>query len=532
MSDGNVYPITVAPGIKRDGTILDAEAYVNGLWCRFQRGRPKKMGGYREITSMMTGISRGIFLLTENAVSLIFNGFSSGMEIWNMDQNGNSGGVTTASLTGFASNANNLWQIDAQQDKAGYLALLAHPGQNLNDITSQVNTQLLAGNATGTSFTGVVDTANSNAPVSISGGVCCIHPYTFVYGNNGLIWNNTAGDLTKWSGAANPDANTANMATGKIVKGLPIRGGTSSPAGLFWSLDSLIRVTFVGAQTVSTGPGAIYWRYDVVSSQTSIMSSQSVIEYDGIYYWIGLDRFLFYNGVIKEVPNQMNMNWFFDNINYNNRNKVWATKIPRYGEIWWFYPRGNSTECNDAIIYNVREGTWYDAGQALGATRSAGYFTETFRSPVWAGTTLNSGMVSLWQHEFGADQSQGTQTVAVQSYIETNCLGWVSQGPAEATQGPKVQNPSVGKNLWLRLERIEPDFVQSGQMTMYVTGRSYANDTDITTAYTFQPTDTKIDLKEQRRQLRLRFESNTQGGKFEMGSVLAQADVGDVRGTT
>lgn len=527
-----VFPLAPAPGIKRDGSILDAEAYVSGLWCRFQRGRPKKIGGYRSITSTLTGQSRGLFVLTQNAISRVFNGFAAGLEILAMDQNGFSGGITQATLTQFASNANNLWQFDAQQQLTSYLSLLAHPGQNLADISSQVNTQLLFGDGTASTFAGVVDSANANAPVSISGGVTVLHPYTFVYGNSGLIWNNTAGDLTKWSGAANPDANAVNMATGKIVKGLPIRGGTNAPAGLFWSLDSLIRVSFVGAQTVSSGPGAIYWRYDVISSQTSIMSSQCVIEYDGIYYWIGIDRFLLYNGVVKELPNQMNTNWFFDNLNYSQRQKVWATKVPRYGEIWWFYPRGNATECTDAIIYNVRENTWYDTGQAVGAGRSAGYFTETFRSPIQADTTVDgNGHVNLWQHEFGFDQSVGQLTTAIQSYIETNNLGWVAGGPTQQ-QAPHATQAQPGQSVWLSLRKLEPDFLQAGPMNMYVTGRDFSNTQDVTTGpYTFQPTDAKLDLKEQRRQMRLRFESNTQGGHYEMGTVLLTVDGGDIRGT-
>ncbi|MFM7851165.1 MAG: hypothetical protein ACKO96_04425, partial [Flammeovirgaceae bacterium] len=110
-----------------------------------------------------------------------------------------------------------------------------------------------------------------------------------------------------------------------------------------------------------------YWRYDLISSQSSILSSKCVIEYDGIYYWVGVDRFLMYNGVVKEIPNSMNQNYFFDNLNYDQRQKVYVNKVPRFGEIWWFYPRGSATECNDAIIYNVRENCWYDAGQALGS---------------------------------------------------------------------------------------------------------------------------------------------------------------------
>ena len=114
------------------------------------------------------------------------------------------------------------------------------------------------------------------------------------------------------------------------------------------------------------------------------MSSNAVVEMDGIYFWMGVDRFYLYNGSVQVLPNDKNVNWLFDNINYEQRQKVWATKIPRYNEIWFFYPRGTATECTDAIIYNVKDKLWYDAGSAVGAQRSCGYTTEIFPAPIWA----------------------------------------------------------------------------------------------------------------------------------------------------
>ena len=35
------------PGIKRDGTQFEGDFYVDGQWVRFQRGLPRKIGGYR-----------------------------------------------------------------------------------------------------------------------------------------------------------------------------------------------------------------------------------------------------------------------------------------------------------------------------------------------------------------------------------------------------------------------------------------------------------------------------------------------------
>jgi hypothetical protein len=243
--------------------------------------------------------------------------------------------------------------------------------------------------------------------INVSGGCVLIYPYLFVYGNNGLIQNTSAGNFQDWVSA---DANSNNVATGKFVKGLPVRGGTTSPSGLFWSLDSLVRVSYA-PQNLGTVP--IYWRYDIISTQTSILSSQSVIEYDGIFYWCGTDRFLTYNGVVQEIANNANINFFFDNLNYNQRQKVWVSKVPRYGEIWWFYPSGDSEECNNAIIYNVRDKVWYDAGFALGARRSAGVFPEVFRFPIWAGNEPEGGNTILWQHETGVNRINLSQQTAI-----------------------------------------------------------------------------------------------------------------------
>jgi len=355
--------------------------------------------------------------------------------------------------------------------------------------------------------------------IAVSGGCIVLHPYLFVYGNNGLIQNSSAGDFNNWVAA---DANSNNVATGKVVKGLPLRGGTTSPGGLFWTLDSVVRVTYSPS---TVGGINYYWKYDLITSQSSIMSSQCVIEYDGIFYWAGVDRFLMYNGTVQELPNTQNMNWFFDNLNYAQRQKVWVTKVPRWGEIWFFYPKGGATECTDAVVYNIREKTWYDAGEAPGAHRSAGTFSEVFRQPIWGDTVANSnGTYTLWQHETGVDQVLGNQVDAIDSYFETPPLG--------AYTGLVGASQQAGDNVWTRCDRVEPDFVQSKDMYLVVTGKGYADDVDQPSdPVYFSPTTLKVDMREQRREMRMRFGSNTIGGNYYMGKVLLNLDTGDVRST-
>jgi hypothetical protein len=145
----------------------------------------------------------------------------------------------------------------------------------------------------------------------------------------------------------------------------------------------------------------------------------------------------------------------------------------------------------------------------------SGTQTLTFSTP--------ANQVSVWQHEVGVDQVANQRVLAISSYFETSDLGLVAGGPSQ----PQM----VGENVWLRVERVEPDFVQTGEMELYITGRPYAQADDETTGpYVFDPTTHKIDMREQRREFRLKFVSNVVNGDYQLGKVLLNADTGDVRG--
>lgn len=693
-----IYTLGVKAGIKRDGTIFEAREFSDGEWCRFQRGVPKKIGGYREMFSSLNGITRGLIMNSYNGVNYIFTGNKEGIDVFTTGTTlgqgagpftatieagysqfavasilGNDFTITTATdlsylfptgaqvifsqtqpvtayevasvayvnptltvtLTAavplgatdvwlydpaFAPDNRLLWQFDMQYSPAGgALKVLAHPGLNLDHIDNAIDSQvligdLLPGSPNTWTFTPLADTGGSNPtyePISVSGGVCVLYPYTFVYGNNGFIANNhvssTYGtqEINDWNG---PTANRVNMTAGKVVKGMPMRGGTNSPSGLFWATDSLIRVSYTGVTNA-------YWRYDIISSQISIMSSSSVVEMDGVFYWMGVDRFYLYNGSVQVLPNDKNVNWLFNNLNYEQRQKVWATKVPRYNEIWFFYPRGQATECTDAIIYNVKDKLWYDAGEAAGAQRSSGYTTEVFPTPIWAdwnynvaysephtliatpagepaaaanqfyldgnqtptfspgtaiqfsntplgstiyyvsnatfifnttiggaGATLVTctenftpaksagdevytifGGYGIYQHEYGVNNVTLNRSLAIRSSITTCDISWVGGSPSEDT--------SVGINRRMHLRRVEPDFVQTGDMTMTIIGHKFAQSATEQNSgpYTFGPDTEKIDLRVEDREIRLKFESDTLNGNYEMGRILITAETGDER---
>lgn len=536
-----IFSLFVKPGIKRDGTLFETDEFSDGMWTRFQRGKAKKIGGYRQMFASPTGIPRGLITNTQNGVNYIYAGNYKGIEVFNTgtDQgvgvgpfpvefnttyvivqvnvsprtvhvkgnvvssfpNGstfwayNTSGVRTnyttnttptyntpgdytelhlVSITGMpttvpfemyvpnglASNAQYLWQFDVAYDSsgAGNSKLLAHPGRNLGNIDSDVLTSLYAGDFLPDPTTGryvltqVVDSGGANPtylPINASGGVVVLHPFIFVYSNYGGLRNNnvsfTSGTASvqtfnDWNGTL---ANDVNVAAGKIVKGFPVRGGTASPSGLFWATDSLVRASF-------TATTPYYWRYDIVASQISIMSSSSVVEMDGVYFWMGVDRFYLYNGSVKVLPNDKNVNYLFDNINFAQRQKVWATKIPRYNEIWFFYPRGTATECTDCIIFNVKDNLWYDAGEAEGARRSCGYVTEVFPRPIWADWQFSGRLGINYTLTYGPNRATAPVTTAYQVIA-----------PGDLTTNP-------AGSFMVFNQTLDPTFMSANQITAAV----------------------------------------------------------------
>jgi hypothetical protein len=82
------YTIKSLPGIKRDGTRLENGFYVDGQWCRFQRGLPRKMGGYRTVSTELPEISRGLNSYNDNAHIYLASGSQSYITQFFLNNNG------------------------------------------------------------------------------------------------------------------------------------------------------------------------------------------------------------------------------------------------------------------------------------------------------------------------------------------------------------------------------------------------------------------------------------------------------------
>ena len=107
----SIYSLAIPAGIKRDGTVFQNDQYTDGVWCRFQRGDPKKIGGYRTLFTGLVGISRGMISQPYNGVNYIFAGNYQELDVYTTSINYGSGsGPFTANIlpgTAFVSLAGN-----------------------------------------------------------------------------------------------------------------------------------------------------------------------------------------------------------------------------------------------------------------------------------------------------------------------------------------------------------------------------------------------------------------------------------------
>lgn len=503
------YPIVSLPGIKRDGTRYEGDYHVDGQWVRWQRGLPRKMAGYRQMASTVSGIARGINGHPANGLLYTHIGSQDKLERMTINVNTNvPSSLTDRTPVGFVTSANNMWSFAQMYDAsasftAGNTYILAHAAPNASDLSSDTEGSTYYGDIEGTAVLSAISGAD------VSGGCVALFPYFFVFGSDGYVRHSVANQPTNMTGSG---SNQARVTSKKIIKGLPLRGGAAnSPAGLLWSLDAIIKVSFVGGNQI--------FSYDALSNQNGILGQNTVVEHDSIYYWAGQGRFMVFNGVVQELENKMNRNFFFDNLNWTYRNKCYAFKVPAFSEIWWCFPYGSATECDHAVVYNINERTWYDTALPNGG-RSAAENIASYRFPLLGGSDTVSSESILWQHETGVDEVTTTSS-AIQSYYETADISLPGGGAPQ--------------NRALTCEMIEPDFVQTGDMICKVTGRANAKSVEVVSApRTIYATPTEPHQQvltfhgdALRREMRFYFESNTLGGDYQAGKSLAHIKPAD-----
>lgn len=508
-------PFDMLPGIQRDGTQLDSQRALDALWCRWRLGRPRKMGGMLRLTDTLAAIPRKIHQYYDGANTIVHVGTSSSLQQFVINSVGTVISSANRTPAAFVAGVNVGWTLDAIFDTtSNAVQLVAHAVADLQYSSSTAQTVPYIGILTDTTPLAQFSNPSPSSGVwtqpMVAGGIVCVQPFVFDFDASGLVqWS--APNLPLYLGVTqgSTGAGQARISAQKIFAGMPLRGGgAQQPAVIFWSASEVITGVFVGS---SSGEFA----FSTLSPSSSILSTDVVVEYDGLYFWAGVDRFLVFNGTVQEVPNPQNQDWFFDNLNRQFAGKCFAFKVPRYGEIWFCAPLFGATECSHAVIYNVREQCWYDTVLPDGG-RSCGAYSAQTLHPLLGGIVSDGTGFKLWAHEIGTDEVDGTTTNAVRSYFESRYFG-----------APTLPNPS---DVTWSVQMFEPDITQTGDMNVYLIGRSNSRSPSSTTVpetLRFTPNvpqEQAVAFKNGYRMFKVHIESNVVGGSYVCGKNLLHVE--------
>lgn len=508
-----VKPLVGKPGIQRDGTRFASQSYIDGQWCRFYMNRPRKIGGYKLIDAGNSEIITSLYGVSKSNSADLYLGRASNLRFNNFTANGEGEGevdrTPTTYLTDFPDpeqRKNITWSFDLYTIQDDTL-IVAAAIENRNDINNKNLGYIYYGSINDN--LPLVKLASEDGNIRCSGGILFLAPILIAYGEQGTIqFSDPGGNINDgWD-------NFQVIANTKIIQAYNVRGSNGS--FIAWTTTSVVTGTL---DISGSDPRFIT---STIQDNITVISPESIIQYNQQFFWMGVNKFYYYNGIVQVLDNDMSYNYIFNNIDLTHRTKVFGIVIPDYDELWWFYVSKSSSngECDSAAIYNMKLAVWYDSK----IDRSCGLSPGVLPLPVLCSskiedTSLGRGVTNtypLWLHEYGVDKEIGNIKLAIDSYYETPFY-------------TLFQNDAANNRL-LRNRRIEPDFVQTGNMTVTVNNRMFPKDTPISAGpYPFSDSTTKIDdVVSQGRFVSFIFRSNEAGGGYQAGQPLLDYQAGDV----
>jgi hypothetical protein len=489
-------PLVYKPGIQRDGTDFQDQYCIDGQWIRFVNGQIKKMKGNQELHKPIGVKATYLYVYnTANGYNLIYC----------------SNGQVNRCITDLNTVSNDKKVLDIQDDPARMwqaTKFIGNDGQPYLALLTTLNGYGMLSTINGTLFwksmTNDDDFQTVDSLVNLaSGGILFSNPCLYVYGNNGTILRSRTDNPLDFKGG---DSGEYKISENKLIFGASIRGGNNSPSFLFWTENSVIYLTNVADPTNTKQP--VDFQREEITTNSSLMSSQSVVQYDSLFFWLGTDRVFIYNGIVDSIKNDVNFEFFLENVDLTKRQKIYGYKVARYGEVRWAYPekryRNDPTVgCTRELVYNVRENSWYDTAirrdcvTVYEATGDIFSYGESCTNYLFK---PENSYRSIWKQETGYNEVRlGGQQYNIPSFFTTPYFGYVAFNPAK-------NGNSVDK--YIVLDQIEPDFpppsnyqrTVNDELVIGVSYRKYASTpkTHITPlTYNLYPDNSpgKIDLR-------------------------------------
>lgn len=208
-----------------------------------------------------------------------------------------------------------------------------------------------------------------NAPTGCSAIIVTAERFLFALGAGGnprlVRWSDRENN-NLWAPEATNEAGDIELQTpGRLMAGIKVRGRTL-----------LLTTTDAHAASYS-GPPTVYG-FERVGTGCGVVSRNAAVAVAAGALWMGEQNFYIYDGsVVSELPCTV-LDHVFQDIARSQIGKVAALHNQAFGEVWWFYPSGGSTENDRYVAFNYKEQHW-----TIGTLdRTAGIPAGVFNNPI------------------------------------------------------------------------------------------------------------------------------------------------------
>jgi len=223
------------------------------------------------------------------------------------------------------------------------------------------------------------------------------------------------------------------------------------------------------------------------SKSYGILNTDCVCEFDGSHFVVDKNDIYTHNGSgnIQSLAEFRIKSYFFDNLNKSQLDKVYVVKNIYNKEIWICYPKGSSTVCNEALIYQYKNNTW--------SKRALVNNTYSFLGPKNVGTTFQYAkevlhMTTTTTQTLATDDNylmwNGTALASYSSYIEKKKLntGDVTGSSIISAVYPIFDHVPLTSNITIRLIG-QNNYVDNIDLSV--------DDPDLKDTFTFLPNNQK-----------------------------------------
>jgi hypothetical protein len=301
--------------------------------------------------------------------------------------------------------------------------------------------------------------------------------------------------LIRWSSQENfaewasTDANSAGDLRldigSKIVSAKESRGDT-----LVHTDESLHALQYIGSP--------LFFSLRHLGQSLSIAGANAAVDVNGRVFYMTLDVFMVYDGVIQVLESPIE-SFVFDDLNRDQGAQIYVGHNKLFTEIFYFYPSLGSTVIDRYAKYNYTDNAW-DYGDLA---RTAWADSSSFYGQLPYG--FNNGVI--FSHENNRDgQDENGLAIPMSSYVETYDM--------EIDQGYTL----------FHIKRMVPDFkTLEGSVSLTLNGRTYPQGAQKSKGpFTVTSATTKVDLRMRSKQISFKVASSALGDYWRFSDWRAE----------